>query len=97
MDAVTYIACPAYCPLGLRGEATACAQLRGDPLSDEELLDLAVGEDLCEITDQADAKLESSLRPLRICQCPLYELKDCRNMWQQKADWTPSSTSLSYT
>ena len=67
--------------------ALSLAELRSHPLRDEELLDLAVGEDLSKVTNQTNAKLESSLSPLGICQRPLNKLEDSRNMWKQESNY----------
>jgi hypothetical protein len=61
------------------------AQLKSDPLDQQVLLDLAVGEAVSKVSDDAKRKFDSSFCPLAVGQGLLYKLENSWNVCQEQA------------
>lgn len=83
---ITHLAGPPDSLLGFGRHTTLHAELVRDPVREQELLDLAVGERIREVTEQTDRKLDRALGALRVGQTPLNELKHGGSMRQEQVD-----------
>ena len=82
----THLPSPPHGLLRFGRNAALHTELVRDPFRQEELLDLAVGEGIRKIADEANSELDRALRPLGVRQTPPDELKHRGDVRQEQVD-----------
>lgn len=87
-----YLTCPPHSFLGIRGHAALGAELCRDPWAvEEQALDLAIRERICQITEETIRETHERVRALVIRKAPLDQLQDVSRVIQQKRHWQIAS------
>lgn len=80
---ITYFFGPAHCFLDLARHPPSVSELSSDPLLQKQLLDLAVGETVGEITQETKRRFSHRLCSLIVREASLNQLKNRLHVRQQ--------------